>query len=310
MGFMKEDGWIYVAVAVLAGGWLLTPTHTQARGEIRLSINGDAESCAELKVHSSGEIARAASSFTLTKAQAPALEVNGGERGIIRVRGWNRPDYAVEACRIAAADTRAQADQLLGSIKVSQAGGRFSSSGPANSNSQWEVVFIVHAPSGAALDLETRNGPIDVRSVTGSLKVRATNGPVSVSEGSGAVDAHAANGPISFSGSGGDVRLVSSNGPVSVQILGDSWSGQQLEARTTNGPVSVQLPANFRSGLRLETDGHSPVSCSLATCRGARMDTTGAHRVMELNGSSPLVRVSTTNGPVSVRPTGRERRVI
>jgi DUF4097 and DUF4098 domain-containing protein YvlB len=157
----------------------------------------------------------------------------------------------------------------------------------------------VHAPKDAFLDLESRNGPIDVGGVSGTLKARAINGPVSMSDSSGVVEAHTTNGPISFSGGGGDVRLNAQNGPISLRLSGDVWNGPGLEAGTVNGPVSLNLPDKFRSGVRLEAR-LGPINCRAEACAGAFMGAGRGRRTIEWNGASGTIRVSTDNGPISV----------
>jgi hypothetical protein len=305
---MKNDSLYYLAAAIICVAWLLTPgkTHAARNRNLNLSIEGNAESCSELKVRSGGEIAQAAESFTLRKSETPVLEVAATDHGNIRVRGWDRPDYSVEVCKIAVASDRSGADQLLKGVSVSRSAGRFSSNGPAGDDGQWLALFIVHAPKDAALDLETKNGPIDVRGVSGTVKVRAANGPIAIHDCSGNLEAHTSNGPIAFSGGGGDVHLNAQNGPISLRLAGESWNGRQLEARTINGPLAVVLPNTFRSGIRVETSGHGPISCSAGPFRDARRD----QRTMQMNGSAGTVRLSTENGPVAVRGEGKSPRFI
>ncbi len=309
---MKNDSLYYVAAAVLCAAWLLVPGSTEAARRRNLNVNfhGNAEHCSDLKVTSDGEVAQANETFALTRAEAPVLELSGIDRGIFKVRGWEQANYSVETCKIAVADDRATAEQTVRGISVSRSAGRFSASGPSGSDANWQIYFIVHAPKGASLDLETKNGPIDIAGVTGALKVRATNGPVSVRDSSGTLDVHTTNGPISFGGGGGEVRLTAQNGPISLELAGDIWNGSLLEARTVNGPVSLSLPETFHSGVRVETSGHAPVSCAAGPCRGAWTDTSSDQRVMQLNGSQDTIRVSTRNGPVSVHGPRKSTRII
>jgi len=306
---MKNEGFLYVAAAVLCLAWLVSPGNTQAaknRG-LNLNIGGNAESCAELKVRSTGETAQVNESFTLSKGEAPTLELNAADRGQIRVRGWDRADYSVETCKIAAAETRGAAEAAVRGINVGHTAGRISYTGPAGDSAEWMAVFIVHAPRDASLDLEARNGPIEVRGVNGSVKLRATNGPIAIADCGGNVEAHTTNGPIAFSGERGEVHLSAQNGPIALHFASETWNGSQLEARTINGPMAVSLPENFRSGMRLETSGHVPMSCSAPQCRNAWRD---GGRTLQMNGTNGTIRLSTENGPVAVHTEGRAKRII
>jgi hypothetical protein len=215
----------------------------------------------------------------------------------------------VEACKIAIADGRAAAENLLKGITVTRGAGRVSADGPASvGDARWMTIFIVHAPREAKLDLQTSNGPIGVRNVDGVVKVRAANGPVSVRECTGAVDAEASNGPITFAGSSGEVRLQTANGPISISIPNDTWNGSELTAATKNGPLSANVPAAFKSGLRIETSRHAPLNCSIDACSGVRSGP-GIGGVVEV-GNSPKLRFSTGNGPVSVGPRNGVRHAV
>jgi hypothetical protein len=312
MSLMKTDTAIYIGAALLCTAWMLNPIHTQAaKHGFNLNFNGDAQTCAELKVTSNnGEVAKLTESFTMTRAEAPLLELNGRDGTQIRVSGWDRADYSVETCKVAVAETRAEAEQMAKSIAVTRMAGRLSYNGPAASDQgQWTAVFLIHAPKDARLDLETSNGPISVRDMNGMVKVRAANGPIAISNCGGNVEANTNNGPIAFSGDRGEVHLNAKNGPIALRLGGADWNGSQLEARTINGPLAVTLPDNFRSGMRLETSGHSPLSCSAAPCRTAYSDLRRENRTLQMNGTSDTVRLSTENGPVSIQSSDKRKGV-
>src|ERR1051326_4594387 len=312
MPAMKHESLYYLAAALLTFAWFCVPpsTHAAKNRNLNISTDRNAEHCSDLKVRSDGEIAQTAETFTLSLNEASILEIqDSAGRSVMRVRGWDRPDYAVEACKIAAADDRSSAEALVHGISGSRSAGRFSTSGPVADNANWQLYFIVHAPKDGRLDLETKNGPIDVAGISGSLKLRATNGPVALRDCGGQVEVHTGNGPISFSGGGGEVHLNAHNGPIALELTGEIWNGAQLEARTLNGPVSLTLPDAFRSGIRVETDGNSPMSCNAPACRSAWQNHTSNLRTLQLNGSQDAIRVSTSNGPVSVRGPGKIRRI-
>jgi hypothetical protein len=300
---MKIETLIYGAAAVMCTGWLLCPVSTQAaRHDYNLNLAGNAETCADLKVTSNnGEVAKLVDTFTMPRAEAPVLELNGGERANIHVRGWDRAEYSVETCKVAVAGTRAEAEGMAKGISVTRAAGKLSLSGPpVVETGQWTAVFLIRAPKDANLNLETKNGPIDVRDVNGTVKLRAINGPLGIRDCGGTVEAHTTNGPIAFAGERGEVHLNARNGPISLKLAAESWNGSQLEARTINGPLAVTVPENFRTGMRLETAGNAPLSCSAAPCRNALTDATRNGRTLRMNGGSDTIRLSTENGPVAI----------
>jgi DUF4097 and DUF4098 domain-containing protein YvlB len=184
---------------------------------------------------------------------------------------------------------------------VNHTAGNLSFNGPTTDTGDWAVVFFIQAPKDAVLNLEAKNGPIDVRGVNGSLKLRATNGPIAVADCGGSVDVHTKNGPIAFHGDRGDVHLNAENGPIALHLASETWNGALLEARTLNGPLAVHLPPNFRSGIRLETNGNSPISCRAEACRNAFTDTSRGGRTLQMNGANDTIRLSTENGPVAVQ---------
>lgn len=299
-----------LGATILAAGLLVTlaAQTRNANHGINISTSGNAQSCADLKVQSNGELAQAAEKFTLGPNEASALEMNGLDHGVIQVRGWTQNSYQVEACKIAAAEDRATAEQTLHGISVTHSAGRFSYSGPGETNARWQVYFFVRTPPNAHVDLETKNGPVSVADVDGSVKLRAANGPIAIRNTTGTIDAESTNGPISYQGESGDVRLQATNGPISIKLANDVWNGAGLNAQTNNGPVSLSIPSSFRSGVRIENDGSSPISCR--ACKAAAESSANGRRVIQMNGASDTVRVSTHNGPISVSNPAAKKTIL
>jgi hypothetical protein len=302
----------YAVVAICVAG-LCSPLGAQTHRSRNLSINfeGNGEHCSDLRVSSpGGEVAQANETFAFQRNEASVLEIDDAGQGAIRVRAWDQPGYSVEVCKVAVADDRGAAEQLVRGLTVTRSAGRFTTAVPANRDSgNWQLYFIVRAPKDANLDIQTKNGPIEVGDMTGTTKLRAVNGPISLKDCGGQVDARTTNGPISYSGSGGDVHLNATNGPISLKLNGEVWNGPKLDARTENGPISLSVSETYRSGLRLETDASAPVSCKAEFCRNAWTDSSASQRVLQLNGTD-TVRVTTHNGPVSIKGPAPGKRVI
>ena len=130
---MKNDSLCYFAAGALAVAALVSPAPLRAAKNYNLNISMDkAEHCSDLRVRSTnGEVAQTAETVTLGARDASMLEVEESS-GAVRVRAWDRPEYAVETCKIAVADSRQAAETLLQNVNVSHSAGRFTTSSPSS----------------------------------------------------------------------------------------------------------------------------------------------------------------------------------
>ena len=257
--------------------------------------------CGDLDVTIEGRPAvRDEQSLVLTPPANSALRIRAARNSGVRVEASDRRDVLVVACK--AARTREDLDR----IRVSFENGLLTAAGPPEE--PWVAYLLVQAPRSAALDLEAGNGPLSLSGLAGKVAARSQNGPISVDDCPGSIDAQAVNGPISVSGSSGDVRVRTQNGPISVKLTGNAWDGPGLDARAENGPVSLRIPDGYRSGAVVESAGHSPFRCRGGACDRARRTWDDDGRRVELGGATPLVRLSTVNGPVSIASADADER--
>lgn len=272
--------------------------------------DGPIDDCRQVRVtFDHEEAARAEESLAVPSGKT--LRLRAPAHSGIYVQGGDARDFSVTACKAAAVPSD------IARISVAYENGELALRGPENGD--WLVFLIVRAPRAASLDLEVSNGPVSVRGISGSvtartqngplafsdssgsIKAEARNGPISLKECTGSVDAQAVNGPISVSGSGGDTNVQTQNGPISVRLSGTRWDGR-LDAQASNGPLSLSIPDDYRSGVRVESSGRSPFQCRARACAEARKNwDDDARRVEFGDTASPVVRLSTVNGPVSIR---------
>ncbi|HVS33719.1 MAG TPA: hypothetical protein VMS98_19950 [Thermoanaerobaculia bacterium] len=263
-------------------------------GGVSISIDdGDVTDCGDLRIRFGGERAHVLTE-EVSVAGVRSLRVRSARQGGIRVTGWSGSSYSVQACK-AVADGVNPAD-----IRVTFSGSELSATGPDGGD--WVVYFLVRAPRGATLDLDSTNGPVSLDSVDGTVTARVTNGPLSLRNTSGRVDASSTNGPISIAGGGGEVKAQATNGPLSVKLEGSGWNGT-LDASTKNGPVSLKLPRGYRSGVVLESRGRGPITCRADDCRlNSLFDGEDDEpRRIQLGSGPQNIHLSTVNGPVSVK---------
>src|SRR5579885_1948402 len=123
-----------VGAALASAALLCAPAFAQARHH-RFSVNfrNGGNSCADLEVKSDGVIAIAAEQFT---SATSSLEIDATQRGVIRVHGADRSDFAIDACKVAVADDQGRAQQMLAAISVSRSAGRVSTVGPSGQSGQ------------------------------------------------------------------------------------------------------------------------------------------------------------------------------
>ena len=261
---------------------------------VSVSAGHDPRQCSDITMEFSGAPAlRAEERRTIPAAAGQPLRIESSAQSGVRVRGADRADFEVLLCK-GAPDAG-----TLPQVAAADAGGRLSVRGPASQD--WYGYFLITAPRGAAIDVDSTNGPVSLSGLTGRVSVRSLNGPISLSDCPGEIDAEAQNGPIAVHGAGGKMRVETRNGPIAVALSGSSWTGAGLDARAVNGPVTLAVPSDYRTGTVIQSLGHSPFQCRGDGCASVRRTWDDDGKKIELGDGPVLVRLSTENGPVSVR---------
>lgn len=304
-----------IALTLLFGAFLAAQTrhrHSRHWGN-NISVNTDAEvpgdACDDHFHVTFGDrdVFTAEEARTLAAAEfSGGLDVRAPQNGGILVRGWDRTDVLVKACKAVAAESDGAAKEQLGRIKLQATNGRVSVDGPPNNEDEgrWVVHFLINVPRNVKLALDAHNGPIHLRNVVGNITAETVNGPVKIYRCSGEITAQATNGPISVDRSSGNIRIRAQNGPLDVHLSGTQWSGQGLDASVQNGPIKLHIPTNYQSGVEVSSRGHSPFRCSSDACAGAVKDWDDRNKSVRFGkGGATVVRMSTVNGPVSIVST-------
>lgn len=299
-------------------GSALLPNPTTARNRdwsFTTNIDGDTGNvtCSDIKMSfwdsSPGDVpnVRRDQTVSITQSTSTPLRMDATTRGGIRVQPSSDGSYSATICQVAAAEKRADADAILDRVQASYSGGELRVTGPDDWN--WGCYVILNVPRGSVLDLKAENGGLSLRDVDGKFDLLTVNGPIGLDRVSGTVNAHAQNGPIDIKGGSGDIRAVCENGPIGVKLNQPVWEGRGLDASTRNGPISVVIPKNVRTGVRVQGSENSPVSWSGWTGDHWGIDDDGGRKVFRFGSGETKVRVSTVNGPISIKPMGGEGKV-
>jgi Toastrack DUF4097 len=207
------------------------------------------------------------------------LRVDGRENGGIEVIGSDRNDILVISKIQAQAESQSDAKDIADHIRI-QIGDDIRADGPTTRwRSSWSVSYEIHVPRKTSLDLTANNGGISIDNVDGRIEFETNNGG------------------ISLTGVAGNVRGSTTNGGVDVELAGERWSGEGLDVRTTNGGVEVAIPANYNARLETGTvNGGMDIGFPV-TIQG-RLN---RRLTTQLGAGGQLVRVTTTNGGVTLR---------
>lgn len=208
-----------------------------------------------------------------------AYAVDAGENGGVVVRGWEGDSALLRAVVKTRADTDSAAAALAREIRL-VTDGTIHAEGPASARGgSWWVTFELYVPRRSDLTLETHNGPIAVRDVSGRMQLRAVNGPLALTR------------------VGGDVHGRTTNGPLAVRLGGAKWEGAGLDAETSNGPVTISVPASYSAHLVAGTV-NGPFMLDIPMTLQGRI---GRRIETDLGSGGAPVRAVTTNGPLIVR---------
>ena len=207
------------------------------------------------------------------------LEVDGGRNGGLSVKGWSRGDVLVRARVQAQAETEAGARALAGQVRIETPSGQVRASGPLSQGREyWSVTYEIFVPQQTDLSLKARNGGVKISDVRGQIEFETTNGGVGLTR------------------LAGNVRGHTTNGGVKVELEGDHWDGQGLDARTTNGGVKFVVPDRYSAQFEAETvHGGLHVGFPAAVQKSANR-----RMSVQLGSGGATVRAVTTNGGVRI----------
>ena len=224
------------------------------------------------------------------------------ERSPVTIFGGKSGGYTIVACKAA------ENAEDLDDIRVTVEGGEIRMTGPENDD-DWAVALRVRAPNGGNIDVDAHNGPVAIHHIEATITARLSNGPLSLHSVGGNIDVSTSNGPISIHDGSGTMKVKATNGPLSVKLDGSRFDGT-LEATTKNGPLSVNIPSGYGSGVVVEALGRGPISCRAAGCAQWRASRANDDYTdwqddrptkIELGSGAPAIRLSTVNGPVTIR---------
>lgn len=214
-----------------------------------------------------------------TVSPGGTIRIDGGPNGGVRVHGWDGSTVRVFAMVQAHAPSEERAQAIATEVEIAT-DGTIRARGPRTERRQWWAVsFEAFVPRRSDLDLETTNGGIRIRDVHGNIRFEVTNGGVILD------------------GLGGNVSGRSTNGSIRLTLTGETWDGAGVDVRTTNGSVAIAVPDGYAAHLETGTT-NGAMRFDFPVMVQGRLNKRVA---VDLDGGGPPIKVTTTNGGVTVR---------
>jgi len=271
-----------------------------------------------------GPMMRATSDFALTAAwdgyERVAVKVRNGR---VEVRSDDVPEIRVSGTRQAGGRTLAAAEENLSQLTIHAAADPWSPGTflvelryPEHlRNMNIGASVLVELPRPCPARVETSNGAITARGLTGEVLLDSSNGAISVTGVNGSVQADTSNGRIEAEDITGDLTADTSNGRIAAEeISGDctlttsngrirfvaaAASEGRIELRTSNGSIHATLPERMAADLELSTS-NGRVRVNLGGASLSAVDTSKARFRAEMNGGGTDVTAGTSNGTITV----------
>jgi len=162
-------------------------------------------------------------------AAGQTLEIIG-KNGSIRARGVEGSEVRVVGIK---RGDRRKIQKLNFEVEQTAEGLRIKTVSPRFFRNNVEVNFAVEVPVGVCIMARMSNGPISVKSVSGSAELVAGNGGITIADS-------------------GWVRAETSNGFIRASIREQNWT-KPIYFRSANGSISVELPQNTNTRISAKT---------------------------------------------------------
>jgi hypothetical protein len=221
-----------------------------------------------------------------TMPRRETLDIDGGDRSGLQVRGERRSDLRVSLVIQAQGNTVDDARALAQTAKInlSESPLRVTGLDPEYMRGKGgrrfvAATIVVDVPEETNLSLSVNYAPLKVENVRGRMNLRASYGPITLDD------------------VGGDVRARVDHGPLTVSLTGPRWQGTGLDAEAEYGPVTLLVPRNFGAQLDIGTrQGPLDIDFPLTLTRldGSMIQTT-------MGSGGPRVRAVAQYGPMSLK---------
>ncbi len=177
------------------------------------------------------------------------------------------------------------------------------------------IDMSLTVPQKSNLDLDTRDGRVEVRGVTGNLRGHSGDGSIVVSDAQGQMDlvtgdgrvevvssqgrlrGHTGDGSIRVEGVFGDLQLETGDGSIEAAVGAGSKMEGSWSLRTGDGHIRLVLPGDFAADLEAHT-GDGRITLDIPVTVSGTLSRTEIRG--KLNGGGPTLTLRSGDGSISI----------
>jgi hypothetical protein len=193
-------------------------------------------------------------------AEAPALTIASEPTSFIHVAGATQDDWELRYCAMGQGDSEAEARQFRDEVSMSRTGSLVTLNGTPGGRIGGQGELVAQVPRDAPLTIHAI-GAVDLRNLSGPLRISASGGRATILNTTGPVDA---DGEIvDFAGARGPVMLNSFS-EIDIKITGPRFLGS-LSAYAQR-EVRVLVPHGFESSIEVMVSSKKDLVCRADFC--------------------------------------------
>jgi hypothetical protein len=198
--------------------------------------------------------------LNLPLTQVPALTMTSEPMNYIRIAGAHQDTWELQLCAIGEGDSEQEARQSLEQVSMSRIGSLISLSAARSGRTGGHGDLFATVPEDAPLTLNVI-GAIELRNMSGPVRVSAVGGRATFLNTTGTVDADAEI--VDFAGARGRVML-NSYSEIDIKLAGTRFLGS-LSAYAQR-EVRVLAPHGFESPIEIRVSQKKDLVCRADFC--------------------------------------------
>lgn len=215
--------------------------------------------------------------LSLSASDLPALIITADPSNIIAIDGSERSDLFIRFCVRAEGNSEAEAREGLEQVTMAHRGGVVSLNRRNLDRGQDAMShFLLEAPTHMQMIVHASRAPVEVRDMSGPVRITASHARAKILETTGQVDADAF--VIDFAGSRGRVSL-SAETEINLKVTASKFEGT-LSAWAQR-PVRMLVPLGFVTPFKAIVKRSQDFVCRADLCSKVKqaLTLTSHHRV-------------------------------